>query len=307
MCRKHGAGAPSSTIFSPGNLDGAARAGACGARRSAVDDQLLSHMQATPSPARGRPASGCWSASARIRARPSLVRYAERLADRLRAPWVALHVETLRTAPAQRGRAGPHRRGAARLAEQLGGDAMVTLPGGAGASPTRSLAYAAAPTTSPTSSSASRRSRAGASCCRARWSHDLVRRAGDISVHVIAGAAANGDERPAGRRPADSRRASSRGPTAAASLVVGSGARRRHGARARSLDVSNVALVFLVAVLVAGAVRFGLWPALFAGIVARARLQLLLPAAALHLHHRRPRERRGAGSSSACAVDRQPT
>ena len=43
------------------------------------------------------------------------------------------------------------------------------------------------PTTSPTSSSASRPARAGSRSCTARSSHELVRRAGNISVHVIAG------------------------------------------------------------------------------------------------------------------------
>ena len=54
----------------------------------------------TPSRARGRQASACSSASTRIRTRAGLVRYAKRLADRLHAPWTALHVETPRSAPA---------------------------------------------------------------------------------------------------------------------------------------------------------------------------------------------------------------
>ena len=42
------------------------------------------------------------------------------------------------------------------------------------------------------------------------------------------------------------------------------------------LDVRNIALVFLMAVLTS-AVTLGLWPALFASRAQRARLQLLLP------------------------------
>ena len=71
----------------------------------------------------------------------ALVRYARRLAERLRAPWTALYVETpraLRLTEAERDRIAD----ALRLAEKLGGEA-VTIPGG-DSSRTRSSRYAEA-------------------------------------------------------------------------------------------------------------------------------------------------------------------
>src|SRR6202047_66890 len=82
--------------FSPGNLT-ALRALALRRTAERVDDQLLSHMQAHAIP-------GPWAAGERVLVCISevpraagLVRYAKRLADRLRAPWTALSVETRRT------------------------------------------------------------------------------------------------------------------------------------------------------------------------------------------------------------------
>ena len=79
--------------FSPGNLT-ALRELALRRTAQRVDDQLLSHMQANA-------ISGPWAAGDRvvvcIDEHPGgtvLVRYARRLADRLRGPWTALYVET---------------------------------------------------------------------------------------------------------------------------------------------------------------------------------------------------------------------
>ena len=76
-----------------------------------------------------------------------------RMADRLRAPWTALHVETAarlrRSSEAERDRIAE----ALRLAERLGGEA-VTVPGEDVADTIARLRPR--PTTSPTSSSASR-------------------------------------------------------------------------------------------------------------------------------------------------------
>ena len=71
------------------------------------------------------------------------------------------------------------------------------------------------------------------------------------------------------------------------------GARRRPRPRSSFSAVSNIALVFLTAVLVE---RHRLWAVAVALRLPRqrARLQFLLPAAALHLHHRRSRKRRRA-------------
>ncbi len=79
--------------FSPGNLT-ALRELALRRTAQRVDEQLLNHMQA-------HAISGPWAAGDRVlvcldhgRNGASLVRYARRQADRLRAPWAALHLET---------------------------------------------------------------------------------------------------------------------------------------------------------------------------------------------------------------------
>ena len=82
--------------FSPGNLT-ALRELALRRTAQRVDEQLLTHMQA-------HAISGPWAAGDRVLVcidehprGASLVRYARRLADRLRAPWAALNVETARS------------------------------------------------------------------------------------------------------------------------------------------------------------------------------------------------------------------
>src|ERR1700761_6716543 len=99
-------------------------------RRTAerVDDQLLSEMQA-------HAIQGPWAAGERIAVcvsedprAASLVRYAKRLADRLRGPWWALYVEGRRSpqlSEIERDRIAD----TLRLAQALGGEA-VTIPGG---------------------------------------------------------------------------------------------------------------------------------------------------------------------------------
>src|SRR5499433_1153336 len=82
--------------FSPANLT-ALRELALRRTAERVDEQLLEHMRA-------RAISGPWAAGERILVcvsedprSPGLVRYAKRLADRLRAPWTALCIETRRS------------------------------------------------------------------------------------------------------------------------------------------------------------------------------------------------------------------
>ena len=108
-------------FFSPANLT-ALRELALRRTAERVDEQLLTQMQAHAIPGPGRRASASWSASAKTRAAPGLVRYAKRLADRLHAPWTALYVEDRRSAAAHRGgsatasptRCGSPKRSAAR-------------------------------------------------------------------------------------------------------------------------------------------------------------------------------------------------
>src|SRR5467141_2518788 len=112
--------------FSPGNLT-ALRELALRRTAERVDEQLLTHMQASA-------IAGPWAAGERILVCLSedpraagLVRYTKRLADRLHAPWTALSIETRRSlqlTEEQRDRLAD----TLRLAEALGGEAL-TIPG----------------------------------------------------------------------------------------------------------------------------------------------------------------------------------
>ncbi|KPH79628.1 sensor histidine kinase [Bosea vaviloviae] len=243
--------------FSPGNLT-ALRELALRRTAQRVDDQLLSHMQAHAIP-------GPWAAGDRVLVcidegprGASMVRYAKRQADRLRAPWAALHIETPRSA----GMAEPGKDRIAaslRLAEQLGGEA-ITLPGQSVASEV--IRHAAANNVTHI---------VIGKPAKARWrelfegsvSHELIRQAGDISVHVISG-----NERDV---------QASRPMTAAEPerfqiwpylwSTVHVGLALAFGTLLfRVLDVRNIALVFLMAVL-ASALQSGLRPALFASVL----------------------------------------
>ena len=112
--------------FSPGNLT-ALRELALRRTAQRVDEQMVRYMQAHAIP-------GPWAASERVLAcvggDPSstdVVRQAKRMADSLRAPWTAVHVETgrdLNISDAERDRIAE----AMRLAQRLGAE-TVTLPG----------------------------------------------------------------------------------------------------------------------------------------------------------------------------------
>ena len=240
--------------FSPGNLT-ALRELALRRTAQRVDEQLLSHMQshAIPGPwAAGERVLVCIDAQSRG---PSLVRYARRQADRLRASWTALHIETPRAA--SRPEAEKDQIAATlRLAEQLGGDAVI-LPGQEIVR--ELLRYAIANNYThivvgkPT---------------KPRWreffegsiSHDLIRAAGDISVHVISGR--EGDQAPP-RGVATIKASRFRVQPYLLSAAYVAVATLVGTLLSRTLDVQNVALVFLMAVL-AAAVGGGIWPALFA-------------------------------------------
>ncbi|MGO4447767.1 DUF4118 domain-containing protein [Phyllobacterium sp. TAF24] len=249
--------------FSPGNLT-ALRELALRRTAQRVDDQLLTHMQANA-------ISGPWAAGDRVLVcvdeQPrgaSLVRYARRLADRLRAPWAAVHVETQRFAylsEADRDRLAS----TLRLADQLGGD-TITLPGRNAAEEIARHARENNVTHIVTGKPNKPRWR---ELFEGSVSHDLIRHAGNISVHVISG---NDQEVVSSqRRSAGTPRPSfqikpyllSTGYVVAA---LGFGL-----LLSRFLDVRNIALVFLMAVL-ASAVTLGLWPALFASVVSAAVL-----------------------------------
>jgi len=250
-------------FFSPANLT-ALRELALRRTAERVDEQLLNEMQA-------RAIEGPWAAGERILVcvsedprTPSLVRYAKRLADRLHGPWMALYVETPRSAQlneAQRDRITE----TLRLAQGLGGEA-VTMPGGVRRIAEEVIAYAHAHNITQIIIGKS---------TRPRWFellngsvvHELVRRTGNISVHVIAG-----DEgvveplEPWRISAAETNKPFQIAPYAAAlvanAAVVGAGQLIEPTVRLESID-----LLFLTAI-VGTAVRFGLWPSIFASVVA---------------------------------------
>lgn len=240
--------------FSAGNLT-ALRELALRRTAQRVDDQLLSHMQANA-------ISGPWSAGERVLVcideQPhgaALIRYARRQADRLRTPWTALYVETSRAATLSE---DDKDRIAAtlRLAEQLGGE-VVTLTGHDVAKDI--IAYALAHNFSHIVIGKPNKSRLR-EIFEGSVSHDLIRTAGNLSVHVISG---NQQDVPAVRQVAVAQsKAFTLKPYVVSlgyitiALVVGA-------LLSRVLDVRNIALVFLMAVL-ATAVTSGLRPALFA-------------------------------------------
>ena len=169
--------------FSPGNLT-ALRELALRRTAERVDEQLLTHMQA-------HAIAGPWAAGERILVCVSedpraagLVRYAKRLADRLHAPWTALSIETRRSlqlTDEQRDRLAD----TLRLAEALGGEAL-TIPGGGRRIADDVIGFAQANNVTQIVIGKSTRSR-WFEILHGSVVHDLVRRAGNISVHVIAG------------------------------------------------------------------------------------------------------------------------
>jgi two-component system sensor histidine kinase KdpD len=245
--------------FSPGNLT-ALRELALRRTADRVDEQLLTHMQA-------HAISGPWAAGERLlvcinedASGASLVRYARRQAERLRARWSAIHVETsraLRLGEAERDRIAD----TLRLVERLGGEA-ITVPGSDVADTVADYARANNVTHIVIAKSG-----------RSRWSellhgsvaHSLIRRAGDISVHVIA--ATSGAPVPAKtvRTEAARQRAFAWWPYVASTGYVAAALGAGHVLH-RVLALNNLTLVFLTAVL-ASAVTGGLAPSLYASVI----------------------------------------
>lgn len=248
--------------FSPGNLT-ALRELALRRTADRVDEQLLTHMQANA-------ITGPWAAGERILVCISedprsagLVRYTKRLADRLHAPWTAVSIETRRSlqlTEEQRDRLAD----TLRLAEALGAEAL-TIPGAGRRIADDLLGYAHA--NNVTQIVIGKASRSWwFELVRGSVVHDLVRRAGNISVHVIAGDTLPTE--PAAKRaqmtdrvePFDAK------PYIAAVAVVAVALGAATLLRP-FFGIENVDLMFLTAV-VGVAVRFGLWPSLLASVVA---------------------------------------
>jgi two-component system sensor histidine kinase KdpD len=242
--------------FSPGNLT-ALRELALRRTAERVDEQLLRHMQA-------HAIEGPWAAGDRVLVcvdddprGPSLVRYAKRQADRLRAPWAAVYVEAPRSTNLSE-EAKDRIAATLRLAKQLGGD-VITLPGHHAAR--ELLRYAGEYNYSHIVVGRSRKSR-WREFLEGSVSHDLIRHSGDISVHVISGKE-RADTARKGLVRAQPRRFRIQPYLWSVGYV---GVALAFGILlSRTLDVRNIALAFLMAVL-ASAATAGLWPALFASL-----------------------------------------
>jgi two-component system sensor histidine kinase KdpD len=245
--------------FSPGNLT-ALRELALRRTAQRVDAQMVDYM-------RSHAIEGPWPAGERVlvcvdgSTRGSgLIRAARRMADSLRAPWAAVHVETpeeVRLDEATRDRVNE----TLRLATRLGGEA-VALPGQDVADTV--LEYAQAHNFTHIIVARSNRSRwldlFGGSATQ-----KLIRRAGGINVHVIAPRT----DRVATRQGASTGESSLKRTDWKAyvgSLGYVAGATAAAFILREILSVSNITLAFLVAVL-ASAVTYGLWASLFACLV----------------------------------------
>src|SRR5215831_3060287 len=248
-------------FFSPANLT-ALRELALRRTADRVDEQLLTHMQAGA-------IAGPWAAGERILVCVSedpraagLVRYGKRLADRLHGPWTALYIESRRSlqyTEEDRDRIAD----TLRLAEALGGEA-VTIPSADRRIADDVIGYAQSHNVTQIVIGKSSRSR-WFEILHGSVVHDLVRRSGNISVHVIAGdttsreAIAKKTIRTAeAAKPFDFR------PYAFALLIiavaVGIGMAVWSWIGTKPID-----LLFITGI-VAVAVRYGLWPSLVANV-----------------------------------------
>jgi two-component system sensor histidine kinase KdpD len=250
-------------FFSPTNLT-ALRELALRRTAERVDEQLLSQMQA-------RAIQGPWAAGDRVLVCVSedpraagLVRYTKRFADRLHAPWTALYIESPRSIQfddRERDRIAD----TLRLAATLDGDA-VTMPGATRRIADDVLSYARNNNITHIVIGKSTRSR-WFETVHGSVVHDLVRRSGNITVHVIAGEELTADPIPqkAVRTAAISHSLDPRSYLASMLTIVaalGTGEALQHW-----LSIENVDLVFMTAVVVV-AVRWGLWPSLVASVAA---------------------------------------
>ncbi len=237
--------------FLPGNL-AALRELALRRTAQRVDDQMVDYM-------RSNSISGPWGASDRVLVHVdggpgsvALVRHARRIADGLRGPWTAIHVE------ASGWREEARRTGTAnamRLAEQLGGE-IATVPGSDAA--TAVVEYARSNNFTHIIVAPSR---------RAHWTElffgsmaqRVIARAGTIHVHVLAEEPTSGKAAPeATSRLALAPLSAWGGSVLSVAVALAVAMLLR-----QVLGVTSVALVFLMGVL-ASAVACGLAGSLLA-------------------------------------------
>ena len=238
--------------FLPGNL-AALRELALRRTAQRVDAQMLDYMRA-------HAIEGPWDAGDRVLVlvsyRPganALVRHARRLADRLRASWTAIHVETgYVESETERDRVAA----ALRLAERLGGTALTVT---AASEAEGALQYARANNAAHIVLEAPR---------GAKWrtlfaqstAQQIIRRGGELNIHIVPERESVNQAKTPRERP-NLRAGAYAGSLAISALALGVSLLLR-----QSMDVSNVALVLLTAVL-GSAVAYGLWPSLFACLI----------------------------------------
>ncbi|MDB5397056.1 MAG: osmosensitive channel signal transduction histidine kinase [Rhodospirillales bacterium] len=248
--------------FSLGNLT-ALRELALRATAQRVDNQMLQYMQS-------HAIEGPWGASEQVLVCVSedprsveLLRYASRMAERLKAKWTALYIESLRhslLSEAQRDTIAE----TMRMAERLGGEA-ITIPGERVADDV--LVYAKANNFTHIVIGKSERSR-WFEMMHGSIVYDLVRRSETISVHVIAGE----PDAPKAKRTSLETQAAPIAvrPSAyvVSALMVGIAVGISY-LIARVVALPNLSLVFLTAVLFS-ALRYGLWPSIMASLLSVA-------------------------------------
>lgn len=244
-------------FFKPGNLT-ALRELALRRTAQRVDDQMLGYMRA-------HAITGPWAAGERIMVCVSeapngeaLIRYARRVADRLGARWTAVYIEGSRhhrLDEADRDRIAR----ALLLAEKLGGE-TVTLP--ANDIVAELLTYARRNNITQIVIGKSDRSR-WFEMLHGSVVHDLLRKSGSISVHVMAGEEAQPGEERIQTRPADAGLDLRPYLVAAVGVAVTTAAAHLV---AFAASTNSIALVFLIPVLFCAA-RYGLGPSIFASLL----------------------------------------
>ncbi|HJQ57508.1 MAG TPA: sensor histidine kinase KdpD, partial [Vineibacter sp.] len=244
--------------FSPGNLT-ALRELALRQTAERVDEQMRSYM-------REHAIDGPWAAAERVLVcidpspdADNVVRAAKRTADSLRAPLLALYLETDRHATLS-DRERDNLAGALRLAERLGAE-TETLPGRRIAEDV--MAFARERNVTRIVVGKSRRS-VWFELLHGSVVDELVRSAGGVAVEVVAATQSRGEATWAGWR-------AERGSTWAfveSSLAVVVACGIGVGID-RMVSVANISLVFVVTVLLVAA-RHGVWPSVWASALSAA-------------------------------------
>jgi two-component system sensor histidine kinase KdpD len=244
--------------FMPGNLT-ALRELALRRTAQRVDEQMVDYMRA-------HAIQGPWAAGERVLVcvdegpgAQAMIRYGRRLADRLRAAWAAIYVETShsqRLNEVERDRLAE----TLRVAERLGGQA-ITVPASNVADGV--VDYAQANNFTHIVTATSHRSR-WAELFRSSATHEIIRRAGNISVHVVPDGDNHAQANLEPPRIVTKKALDPRAYLGSFGMVIT--ALALSYVLRQFLGVTNVALVFLMAVLTS-AIAYGLWPALFACVV----------------------------------------